>query len=44
MSLASILGNLTSNLLIFASYKEMNPKGKVICTAFGVSGGVNYAN
>ena len=44
MSLASILGNLASNLLIFASYKEMNPKGKVICTAFGVSGGVNYEN
>lgn len=38
VSLAGVLGNLASNLLIFASYKEMNPKGKVICTAFGVSG------
>jgi ethanolamine transporter len=38
VSLAGILGNLASNLLIFGTYKEMNPKGKVICTAFGVSG------
>lgn len=37
-SVAGILGNLASNLLIFGTYKEMNPKGKVICTAFGVSG------
>lgn len=38
VSVAGILGNLASNLLIFGTYKEMNPKGKVICTAFGVSG------
>ncbi|MDN3015744.1 ethanolamine utilization protein EutH [Paenibacillus sp. BSR1-1] len=38
VSLAGILGNLASNLLIFGTYKEMNPKGKVVCTAFGVSG------
>lgn len=37
-SVAGILGNLASNLLIFGSYEEMNPKGKVICTAFAVSG------
>ena len=38
VSVAGMLGNLASNLLIFGTYKEMNPKGKVICTAFGVSG------
>jgi ethanolamine transporter len=38
VSVAGVLGNLASNLLIFGTYKEMNPKGKVICTAFGVSG------
>ncbi|WHX39757.1 ethanolamine utilization protein EutH [Mesobacillus sp. AQ2] len=38
VSVAGILGSLASNLLIFATYKEMNPKGKVVCTAFGVSG------
>ena len=38
VSVAGILGNLASNLLIFGTYKDMNPKGKVICTAFGVSG------
>ncbi|MGE7921259.1 ethanolamine utilization protein EutH [Viridibacillus sp. NPDC093762] len=29
---------MASNLLIFGTFKEMNPKGKVVCTAFGVSG------
>lgn len=38
VSVAGILGNLASNLLIFGTFKEMNPKGKVVCTAFGVSG------
>lgn len=38
VSVGGILGNLASNLLIFGTYKEMNPKGKMICTAFGVSG------
>lgn len=38
VSVTGILGNLASNLLIFGTYKEMNPKGKVVCTAFGVSG------
>lgn len=37
-SVAGILGSLASNLLIFGTYKEMNPKGKVVATAFGVSG------
>lgn len=38
VSVAGLLGNLASNLLIFGTYKEMDPKGKVVCTAFGVSG------
>lgn len=37
-SVAGILGNLASNLLVFGTFKEMNPKGKVICAAFAVSG------
>ncbi len=37
-AVAGIIGNLASNLLIFGTYKDMNPKGKVVCTAFGVSG------
>jgi ethanolamine transporter len=38
VSLVGLLGNLVNNLLIFGTYKEMNPKGKVICIAFGISG------
>ena len=37
-SVTGILGNLASNLLIFGTFKEMDTKGKVICTAFAVSG------
>lgn len=37
-AVAGILGNLASNLLIFGTYNEMDSKGKLICTAFGVSG------
>ncbi|MEG0439842.1 MAG: ethanolamine utilization protein EutH [Solibacillus sp.] len=37
-SVAGILGSLASNLLVFGTFKEMNPKGKVVCTAFGISG------
>ncbi len=37
-SVAGIIGNLASNLLIFGTFKDMNSKGKVVCTAFGVSG------
>lgn len=35
---AGILGCLASNLVAFGMYKEMSPKGKVVCTAFGVGG------
>jgi ethanolamine transporter len=38
VAVAGLLGNLASNLLIFGTYKDMDSKGKVICTAFGVSG------
>lgn len=38
ISVAGILGNLASNLVTFGVFSKMNPKGKVICTAFGVSG------
>lgn len=38
VSVAGILGSLASNLLIFGTFKEMNPKGKVVSTAFGISG------
>lgn len=38
VAVAGILGNLASNLIVFGTYKEMNSKGKVICTAFAVSG------
>ena len=38
VSVAGILGNLANNLLVFGTYKEMDPKGKLICTAFAVSG------
>lgn len=37
ISVAVLLGNLASNILVFSNYKSLNPKGKVICTAFGVS-------
>lgn len=37
-SVAGILGSLASNLLVFGTFKEMNPKGKVVCAAFGISG------
>lgn len=37
-SAAGIIGGLANNLLIFGTYKEMDPKGKVVCTAFAVSG------
>ena len=37
-SVAGILGNLASNLLTFGTYEKMNPKGKVVSTAFSVSG------
>lgn len=38
VSILCLIGNLASNLLVFSNYKEMNPKGKLICTAFAISG------
>lgn len=37
-SVGGLIGNLASNLLVFSTFKEMNPKGKVLCTAFAMSG------
>lgn len=37
-SATGLFGNLASNLLVFATFKDMDPKGKVLCTAYGVSG------
>lgn len=38
VSVTGLLGNLASNLLVFAIFKDMDAKGKVLCTAYGVSG------
>lgn len=38
VSVSGILGNLASNLLIFGTYKDMNPKGKIVCASLAVSG------
>ncbi|KAJ53918.1 ethanolamine transporter EutH [Clostridium tetanomorphum] len=38
ISVAGLIGNLASNLLIFSTFKDMDTKGKVICSAFAVSG------
>lgn len=35
--ICGMIGNLASNLLIFSTYKDMNPKGKVLAAAFAVS-------
>lgn len=37
-SVTGLVGNLASNLLVFCIFKDMDAKGKVICTAYGVSG------
>lgn len=37
-SVGGLIGNLASNLLVFSTFKEMNPKGKVVCTAYAMSG------
>lgn len=34
---AGIIGNLASNLVVFGTYKDMNPKGKVVSATAGVS-------
>lgn len=36
-SVTAVVGNLATNLLVFGSFKQMNDKGKVLCTALGVS-------
>jgi len=38
VAVEGIIGNLASNLVLFGLYKNMNPKGKVICAALAVSG------
>ncbi len=38
VAVGAMIGNLASNLLVFGNLHEMNPKGKVVCTALGVSG------
>ncbi|WP_026486526.1 ethanolamine utilization protein EutH [Caldanaerobius polysaccharolyticus] len=37
-SVISLLGNLATNLLVFGNFKNMNAKGKVVCSAFAISG------
>ncbi|AGB18661.1 ethanolamine utilization protein EutH [Thermoanaerobacterium thermosaccharolyticum] len=38
ISVVSLLGNLATNLLVFGNFKNMNNKGKVVCSAFAISG------
>lgn len=38
VAIGAMIGNLASNLLVFGNLHKMNTKGKVICTALGVSG------
>ncbi|MFU0784163.1 MAG: ethanolamine utilization protein EutH [Thermoanaerobacterium thermosaccharolyticum] len=38
ISVISLLGNLATNLLVFGNFKNMNNKGKVVCSAFAISG------
>lgn len=38
ITISAMIGNLASNLLVFGNLKHMNDKGKVMCTAFAVSG------
>jgi len=37
-AVTGLLGNLANNLLVFCIFKDMDSKGKVLCTAYGVSG------
>ncbi|WPC44190.1 ethanolamine utilization protein EutH [Clostridium sp. JS66] len=37
-SVTGLIGNLANNLLVFCTFKDMDAKGKVLCTAYGVSG------
>lgn len=36
-SVTAVVGNLATNLLVFSSFKQLNDKGKVLCTALAVS-------
>lgn len=38
VAVTGLFGNLASNLLVFCTFKDMDAKGKVLCTAYGVSG------
>ncbi|MCH5139037.1 ethanolamine utilization protein EutH, partial [Clostridiaceae bacterium UIB06] len=38
VAVTGLIGNLASNLLVFCIFKDMDAKGKVLCTAYGVSG------
>ncbi len=38
VAITAMIGNLANNLLVFGNLKYMNEKGKVMCTAFAVSG------
>ena len=36
-SVAAMIGNLASNLLVFGIFQQLNSRGKVLCTALAVS-------
>ncbi|MGL4344434.1 MAG: ethanolamine utilization protein EutH [Cellulosilyticaceae bacterium] len=38
VTIAGLIGNLASNLLVFSRLEKMDPKGKVIASAFAMSG------
>jgi ethanolamine transporter len=38
VSVASMIGNLASNLVVFGNLGRMNRTGKILCTSLGVSG------
>lgn len=37
VSVGGLLGNMANSILVYSSFKDMNPKGKIICAAFSVS-------
>lgn len=37
-SIGALIGSLASNIIVFGEFSSMNEKGKLICTAFSVSG------
>jgi ethanolamine transporter len=38
VAITAMIGNLANNLLVFGNLRYMNEKGKIMCTAFAVSG------